>query len=42
MGTLGIIDEERLVLLPENYRIAHEFCFYLHDKLLEMLVAESG
>ena len=38
MGTLGIIDEERLVLLPENYRIAHEFCFYLHDKLLEMLV----
>ena len=38
MRTLGIIDEERLVLLSENYRIAHEFCFYLHNKLLEMLI----
>ena len=37
METLGIIDEERLELLPGNYRAAHEFCFYLHDKLLEML-----
>lgn len=36
--TLGIIDEERLMLLPDNYSDAHEFCFYLHDKLVSMLV----
>ncbi len=38
MRTLGIIAEERLELLPDKYRVAHEFCFYLHDKLAEMLV----
>lgn len=38
MRTLGIIDEDRLMLLPDKYRVAHEFCFYLHDKLAQMLV----
>ncbi|UXK07034.1 hypothetical protein N5094_11375 [Shewanella putrefaciens] len=38
MRTLGIIDEDRLTLLPDKYRVAHEFCFYLHDKLAQMLV----
>jgi len=38
MRTLGIIEEERLLLLPDKYRVAHEFCFYLHDKLAQILV----
>lgn len=38
MRTLGIIDENRLTLLPDKYRVVHEFCFYLHDKLAQMLV----
>ena len=38
MRTLGILDEDRLMLLPDKYRVAHEFCFYLHDKLAQMLV----
>jgi len=37
MQTLGILDEERLFMLPKNYWSAHEFCFYLHDKLVELL-----
>jgi hypothetical protein len=35
--TLGIIDEERLKLLPADYWAAHEFCFFLHDKILGVL-----
>lgn len=35
--TLGIIDEERLKLLPIDYWAAHEFCFFLHDKILGVL-----
>jgi len=38
MSSLGILNEERLMLLPEKYWKSHEFCFYLHDKLASMLV----
>jgi hypothetical protein len=35
---IGIIDEERLSLIPPEYWAAHEFCFFLHDRLAEILV----
>ena len=38
MQSLGILDEERLKLMPQDYWAAHEFCFFLHDKLVELLV----
>lgn len=37
MQTLGILDEDRLIMLPKTYWTAHEFCFYLHDKLVALL-----
>ena len=36
--SLGILSEERLELLPSEYWPAHEFCFFLHDKILELLI----
>lgn len=36
--SLGILSEERLELIPPDYWPAHEFCFFLHDKVLELLV----
>lgn len=36
--SLGILSEQRLKLLPREYWTAHEFCFFLHDKILEMLI----
>jgi hypothetical protein len=38
MQSLGIIDKDRLALLPPNYWAAHEFCIFLHDKLVSLLV----
>ncbi|MCE8050093.1 hypothetical protein HOP61_02120 [Halomonas daqingensis] len=38
MKTLGVLDEERLALLPGKYIPSHEFCFFLHDKLASLLV----
>lgn len=34
---LGILDQKRLMLLPEKYWGKHEFCFHLHDQLLHLL-----
>ena len=36
--SLGLIDHDRLKLIPEKHWKAHEFCFYLHDKIGSMLV----
>ena len=36
--SLGILSEERLELLPPEYRPVHEFCFFLHDKVRELLI----
>ena len=38
MSKLGIIDTDRLILIPEKFWSHHEFCFYLHDQLGELLV----
>lgn len=35
MGPLDYLDIERLALVPERYWPLHEFCFYLHDSLME-------
>lgn len=35
MGPLDYLDIERLALVPEKYWPLHEFCFYLHDSLME-------
>ena len=37
MISLGILDESRLELLPHKYWASHEFCFFLHDKLVQLL-----
>jgi len=36
--SIGIIDEERLSFIPPEYWAAHEFCFFLHDRLAEVLI----
>jgi hypothetical protein len=38
--SMGIqyLSQERLKLLPSEYWAAHEFCFFLHDKILEILI----
>lgn len=38
MKTLGLLDVDRLVHIPLEYWSSHEFCFYLHDQMLELLV----
>lgn len=38
MQSLGIINLERLSLLPPKYWRHHEFCFFLHDQIAEILV----
>ena len=38
MHSLGIIEEQRLALLPEKYWASHEFCFYLHDRLVSLML----
>jgi len=37
MHAIGRIDEERLKLIPMKYRNAHEFSFFLHDRLVDLL-----
>jgi hypothetical protein len=34
---LDFIDKDRLTLIPEKFRDAHQFCFYLHDQILHRL-----
>lgn len=36
--TIGILDETRLALIPSKHWKAHEFCFFLHDSLVRLLV----
>ncbi|MBM4259782.1 MAG: hypothetical protein FJ147_28285 [Deltaproteobacteria bacterium] len=38
MKPLGIVDPERLVLIPSDLWWAHEFCFHLHDQIAELLI----
>lgn len=38
MKALGVIDVDRLALLPPAYWRQHEFCFFLHDQVLALLV----
>lgn len=38
MKTLGLLDPDRLAHIPVGYRPSHEFCFYLHDQMLELLI----
>lgn len=36
MGPLDYLEIDRLLLIPENYWARHEFCFYLHDTLMQV------
>jgi len=38
MDTIGIIEQERLLLLPKKFWKVHEFCFFLHDSIARLLV----
>lgn len=38
MKTIGTLDETRLALVPPRHWKAHEFCFFLHDSLVQLLV----
>lgn len=38
MKTIGYIEEERLQFIPDNLWLSHEFCFYLHDQLVNLLL----
>jgi hypothetical protein len=35
MGPLSYLGIDRLTLIPERYWAHHEFCFYLHDRLID-------
>jgi len=36
--TIGVLDENRLMLIPPEFWGKHEFSFYLHDQMLHMLI----
>jgi hypothetical protein len=36
--SIGVIEESRLGLIPSKYWAAHEFCFYIHDQILAILI----
>ncbi len=38
MQTLGILEEKRLKFIPSQYWQKHEFCFFLHDRLVQLLI----
>lgn len=38
METIGVLDSSRLALIPPKHWKAHEFCFFLHDSILQALV----
>jgi len=38
MSSIGVLDENRLALIPLKHWKAHEFCFFLHDRLVQLLV----
>jgi hypothetical protein len=38
MRSIGVLDPQRLALLPSKHWTAHEFCFHLHDQLVQLLV----
>lgn len=38
MKTIGYIEEERLQFIPQSLWLSHEFCFYLHDQLVNLLL----
>lgn len=38
MRSIGLIDPQRLLLLPPKHWKAHEFCFHLHDQMVQLLV----
>ena len=35
--TIGIIDTQRLSLIPKKHHAEHELCFWLHDRMVELL-----
>ncbi len=38
MDTIGVLDHNRLAVIPPKYWKAHEFAFFLHDSVLRALV----
>lgn len=38
MHSIGTIDPQRLELIPPKYWKTHEFCFHLHDQMVQLLV----
>ena len=36
--SIGLINPERLELIPNEFKNAHEFCFYLHDQIAHLLI----
>jgi len=38
MKKIGYIEEERLAFIPKSLWLSHEFCFYLHDQLANLLI----
>ncbi len=38
MKNIGLIDQDRLRLIPETSHAHHEFCFHLHDLMAQLLV----
>ena len=38
MKKIGLIDQERLIYIPQKYHAHHEFCFHLHDLMVRLLV----
>jgi len=42
MPSVGYLDIDRLALIPERYWPHHEFCFFLHDQMLQLLRQYEG
>lgn len=38
MYSIGYLDQDRLKFIPPRYWAAHEFCFFLHDRILSLML----
>jgi len=39
---VNLIPRNRLALIPENLRLAHEYCFFIHDECTRILLEYEG
>lgn len=42
MDPVGLIEKERLRLIPKSHQASHEFCWYVYEQLAQMLIQHDA